>query len=125
VVPWNHPLDATQFDGLFLSNGPGDPAMCSATVENVKKLLAAQAGTPQLKPIFGICLGHQLLSTAAGCRTYKMKCVLRLSVYCGINNLQTLKNEKGGKKITLSVFLGMATEDTTNLLPTMEQTGVS
>ncbi|KAK3917487.1 CAD protein [Frankliniella fusca] len=72
MVPWNHPLDPSQFDGLFLSNGPGDPAMCSVTVENIKKLLAAKPGTPQLKPIFGICLGHQLLSTAAGCRTYKM-----------------------------------------------------
>ncbi|KAE8740857.1 CAD protein [Frankliniella occidentalis] len=72
MVPWNHPLDPSQFDGLFLSNGPGDPAMCSVTVENIKKLLAAKPGTPQLKPIFGICLGHQLLSTAAGCRTYKL-----------------------------------------------------
>ncbi|XP_034240119.1 CAD protein [Thrips palmi] len=73
MVPWNHPLDPSQFDGLFLSNGPGDPAMCSVTVENIKKLLAAKPESPQLKPIFGICLGHQLLSTAAGCRTYKMK----------------------------------------------------
>ena len=73
LVPWNHPLDPTQFDGLFLSNGPGDPAKCSVTVENLKTLLSAKLGSPDLKPIFGICLGHQLLSTAAGCHTYKMK----------------------------------------------------
>lgn len=73
MVPWNYPLDPAQYDGLFLSNGPGDPVMCSSTVENLKKLLAAKPGTAQLKPIFGICLGHQLLSTAAGCRTYKLK----------------------------------------------------
>lgn len=73
LVPWNHPLDPAHFDGLFLSNGPGDPAMSSVTVENVRKILTAKPGSPELKPIFGICLGHQLLSTAAGCHTYKMK----------------------------------------------------
>lgn len=69
VVPWDTQLDAANFDGLFLSNGPGDPEMCKRTVENIRQLLA----NPKVKPIFGICLGHQLLSTAAGCRTYKMK----------------------------------------------------
>ncbi|XP_055616059.1 CAD protein [Toxorhynchites rutilus septentrionalis] len=69
VVPWNTELDPTEFDGLFLSNGPGDPEMCEATVGNIRRLLGASV----VKPIFGICLGHQLLSTAAGCKTYKMK----------------------------------------------------
>ncbi len=53
-------------DGVFLSNGPGDPAAVSYAVENVKKLLGKV-------PIFGICLGHQILSLALGGRTYKLK----------------------------------------------------
>lgn len=69
VVPWNHALDPAEYDGLFLSNGPGDPAMCKTTVNNIRSVLAKQT----IKPIFGICLGHQLLSVAAGCDTYKMK----------------------------------------------------
>ncbi|XP_019753921.1 CAD protein isoform X2 [Dendroctonus ponderosae] len=69
VVPWNHRLNVEEFDGLFLSNGPGDPAMCAETIEQLKTLL--QNG--QKKPIFGICLGHQLLSKAIGCGSFKMK----------------------------------------------------
>jgi len=53
-------------DGYFLSNGPGDPAAMSYAVETVKKILAAG------KPVFGICLGHQLLALASGISTYKM-----------------------------------------------------
>ena len=51
----------------MLSNGPGDPQMCKATVTNIKK--AMEIG----KPIFGICLGNQLLSIATGASTYKLK----------------------------------------------------
>lgn len=70
VVPWNHSFDDdSKYDGLFISNGPGDPQMCKETVANLKKLLKK----PKVKPIFGICLGHQLLAIAAGCSTYKMK----------------------------------------------------
>ncbi|XP_066960303.1 multifunctional protein CAD isoform X3 [Macrobrachium rosenbergii] len=68
IVPWDHPLDPTKYDGLFLSNGPGDPQICSKTVEHIRTVMANST-----KPIFGICLGHQLLSVAAGCSTYKMK----------------------------------------------------
>lgn len=67
LVPWDHQINLEQYDGLFLSNGPGDPSMCITTVENIRK--AMKVG----KPIFGICLGHQLLAIAAGCSTYKMK----------------------------------------------------
>jgi len=53
-------------DGIFLSNGPGDPAAVSYGIETVKKLLG-------IKPIFGICLGHQILALALGATTFKMK----------------------------------------------------
>jgi carbamoyl-phosphate synthase small subunit len=53
-------------DGIFLSNGPGDPAAVGYAVETIKGLVGK-------KPLFGICLGHQLLSLALGAKTYKLK----------------------------------------------------
>ncbi|HEY9249275.1 MAG TPA: glutamine-hydrolyzing carbamoyl-phosphate synthase small subunit [Rariglobus sp.] len=53
-------------DGVFLSNGPGDPEPLKPQVENIRKLIGK-------KPVFGICLGHQLLGLAVGGRTYKLK----------------------------------------------------
>ena len=53
-------------DGIFLSNGPGDPADVPEIVEEIKKLIGK-------KPIFGICLGHQLIARALGAKTYKLK----------------------------------------------------
>jgi carbamoyl-phosphate synthase small subunit len=53
-------------DGIFLSNGPGDPSAVDYAVQTIKKLIGK-------KPIFGICLGHQLLAIALGARTYKLK----------------------------------------------------
>ena len=53
-------------DGIFLSNGPGDPAAVTYAIENLKKLI-------DRKPIFGICLGHQLLALALGGKTFKLK----------------------------------------------------
>jgi len=54
-------------DGIFLSNGPGDPEPCDYAIENIKLALEKRI------PVFGICLGHQLLAIAGGCQTYKMK----------------------------------------------------
>jgi carbamoyl-phosphate synthase small subunit len=66
-------------DGVFLSNGPADPAAVTYAIENIRKLLGLSALNPQLKthnsqlPIMGICLGHQLLSLACGARTGRLK----------------------------------------------------
>ena len=54
-------------DGIFLSNGPGDPAPCTYAIDAIKQFLATDI------PIFGICLGHQLLALACGAKTIKMK----------------------------------------------------
>jgi carbamoyl-phosphate synthase small subunit len=66
-VPWDYDFTTEEYDGLFLTNGPGDPAMCGKTVENIKKAIVIE------KPIMGICLGNQLLARAAGGDTYKLK----------------------------------------------------
>jgi carbamoyl-phosphate synthase small subunit len=58
---------AARPDGVFLSNGPGDPAAVGYAIENVRKIVAAGVS------VFGICLGHQILALALGARTYKLK----------------------------------------------------
>ena len=73
VVPFDYDLKKNsqniEWDGLFLSNDPGDPTMCPTTVESIKYALSLEPS----KPIFGICLGNQLLALAAGGSTYKLK----------------------------------------------------
>ena len=62
-------------DGVFLSNGPADPAAVTYAVENIRKLLdydAAQLASGKTIPVFGICLGHQLLSLACGAKTGRL-----------------------------------------------------
>ena len=69
VVPWNTKAEAIKAlrpDGIFLSNGPGDPTDVPETIQTVKDLLGKY-------PIFGICLGHQILALAYGAKTYKLK----------------------------------------------------
>lgn len=69
VVPANLPADevlATRPDGIFLSNGPGDPAAVPYAIDNVKTILGKV-------PVFGICLGHQILSLALKGKTYKLR----------------------------------------------------
>lgn len=70
VVPAQTPADevlALKPDGVFLSNGPGDPEPCAYAIDAIKTILATKL------PVFGICLGHQLLALASGAKTEKMK----------------------------------------------------
>ncbi|XP_018117662.1 CAD protein isoform X2 [Xenopus laevis] len=69
VLPWDYPISAAEFDGLFLSNGPGDPTFCQKSVQNIRGFISQE----KPKPVFGICLGHQILSLVIGAKTYKMK----------------------------------------------------
>eukprot|EP00948_MAST-09A_sp_MAST-9A-sp1_P003695 g3695.t1 len=73
VVPYNYKITeedmTTNFDGIFISNGPGDPSMAEETISSLKYAM----DFPKPLPIFGICLGNQLLALAAGAKTYKMK----------------------------------------------------
>lgn len=70
VFPFDYPIHkiAHHFDGIFISNGPGDPTHCQDTVYYLRKVME----NSQI-PIFGICLGHQLLALATGARTIKLK----------------------------------------------------
>ena len=66
-VPWNYDFSNENYDGLFISNGPGDPTKCNVTIKNIKNAFE----NPE--PIFGICLGNQLMALASGAKTYKLK----------------------------------------------------
>ncbi len=66
-VPWNYDFTDEEYDGVFISNGPGDPKMCRETIEIVRKVMERK------KPLMGICLGNQILGLAAGADTYKLK----------------------------------------------------
>lgn len=66
-VPWNYNFLNEEFDGVLISNGPGDPKMCLETISLIQRVME------QNRPVFGLCLGHQLLALAAGADTYKLK----------------------------------------------------
>ena len=88
IVPWNTPAEritALEPDGIFISNGPGDPTDVPQTIETIKKLLGKY-------PIFGICLGHQIISLAYGAQTYKLKFGHRGGNH-PVRNLETNKIE--------------------------------
>ena len=94
-------------DGIFLSNGPGDPSAVSYGIEAVKKLLGK-------KPIFGICLGHQILALSLGAKTFKLKFGHR-----GINH--PVKNLENGTVEITSQNHGFAVDIDTlpqNVIPT-------
>lgn len=69
IVPWDFDIFSLKekFDGVLISNGPGDPKMCQPTIETIKKVMAKKI------PLLGICLGNQILALASGGDTYKMK----------------------------------------------------
>lgn len=67
-VPWDYDYHQLEFDGLFISNGPGNPDFCEETVRNIRKTMETTD-----KPICGICMGNQLLSKAGGATIYKLK----------------------------------------------------
>ena len=67
-VPWDYDYTGMEFDGLFISNGPGDPDTCDAAVQYIRKAMQNDK-----LPIFGICMGNQLLSKAGGAKIYKLK----------------------------------------------------
>ncbi len=66
-VPFDHDISREEYDGLFITNGPGDPEMCEATIGSLKQALKKET------PVFGICLGSQLMALAGGAKTYKLK----------------------------------------------------
>jgi len=66
-VPWDYDYSGEEYDGIFISNGPGNPEMCDVTIKNL------QVSMQDEKAMFGICLGSQLMSLASGARTYKLK----------------------------------------------------
>ncbi|KAK3751959.1 hypothetical protein RRG08_046231 [Elysia crispata] len=67
LVPWDYDFTNEPYDGLFISNGPGDPTMAEQTVHNLKKVIETRS-----EPVFGICMGNQLLGLAAGAESYKL-----------------------------------------------------
>ncbi|MBQ3175989.1 MAG: glutamine-hydrolyzing carbamoyl-phosphate synthase small subunit [Bacteroidales bacterium] len=66
-VPWNYNFNELEYDGLCISNGPGDPNFCTETVKNIE--IAMGKG----KPVCGVCMGNQLLALAAGAKVFKLK----------------------------------------------------
>ena len=98
-------------DGIILSNGPGDPAAVTYAVDNVRQCLGSQ-------PIFGICLGHQLLGLALGGRTFKLKFGHR-----GAN--QPVKNKLSGRVEITSQNHGFAVDLASIPDPAVELTHVN
>ena len=75
-VPWNYDFNTLEFDGLFLSNGPGDPDTCMEAVEHIRQFMALEESKQdpaRVRPLMGICMGNQLLGKAAGATIYKLK----------------------------------------------------
>lgn len=66
-VPWDYDFTSQDYDGLFITNGPGNPDFCQEAIEHIRTAMSLD------KPIFGICMGNQLLAKTSGASTYKLK----------------------------------------------------
>lgn len=66
-VPWDYDFNTIDYDGVVISNGPGNPDYCDITVNNIRQAMHNN------RPIFGICMGNQLLAKATGASTYKLR----------------------------------------------------
>ncbi|MCI6012047.1 MAG: glutamine-hydrolyzing carbamoyl-phosphate synthase small subunit [Firmicutes bacterium] len=102
-------------DGVFLSNGPGDPAAAQEAIAEVRKLMHADRQDGKPLPMFGICMGHQILALAAGGRTYKLKYGHR-----GANH--GVYSKETGRSCITSQNHGYAVEAESILLHDMEVT---
>lgn len=97
-LPWNADLSQHDFSGLVISNGPGDPQMCTTTIESARYAIKNNI------PTLGICLGNQILALAAGAKTYKLKFGHR-----GLN--QPVKNHENERCYITSQNHGFAVDD--------------
>lgn len=97
-VPWDYDFTNDDYDGIVISNGPGDPTFCETTVNHIKKVIITE------KPIFGICMGNQLLSLAAGGKIYKLK-------YGHRSHNQPVKQINSNKCFITSQNHGFAVDD--------------
>lgn len=99
VVPASTPAEEIlkyNPDGIFLSNGPGDPAVVTEGIETAKALLQSYE-----KPMFGICMGHQILGLSLGAETFKLKFGHRgLNQPCGLNQQVEITSQNHGFAIT-------------------------
>lgn len=99
-VPYDYDYSDEHFAGVFLSNGPGDPARCTDTIAILRKAMGRK------KPIFGICLGSQLMGLAAGAKTYKLP-------YGHRGHNQPCKEEGTGRAFLTSQNHGFAVNEKT------------
>ncbi len=97
-LPWNHEFSSESFDGIFLTNGPGDPKQCSAAISHIRTALEGET------PMFGICLGSQLMALAAGADTYKLK-------YGHRSHNQPVRRENGASCYITSQNHGYAVDE--------------